>query len=60
MNATAEKLSCVHEGVDKTSFTDSLQYLSDQIRRMDQTLTVKVEERIGQDFNVQNQDLQHR
>lgn len=58
VSATAQTFSCIHEGVDKTSFIDSLQYLSDQVRQMDQVLAVKVSERMGRDLDAQNQELQ--
>lgn len=60
MNNIARNLSDMQEGVDTASFIDSLQYLSDQIRQLDQTLTIKVEERIGSDYNVQHQNLKYR
>ncbi|MEN1969383.1 hypothetical protein WMZ97_15065 [Lentibacillus sp. N15] len=54
----AQKLSYPNNGIDKAMFNHLLQELSDQLRWVDQKLTMKVDHEITQTYHFQQTMIQ--
>lgn len=50
MEIVARKLSYIDDGINKQTYTNALQHISDQLRWIDQKLTMKVDHDISQTF----------
>lgn len=57
MAVTIEEVDAVKSGINKQDFESSLQRVSDQIRWIDQQLTLKVNNEIRNSFQNQKNDI---
>ncbi|WP_163969827.1 hypothetical protein [Oceanobacillus halotolerans] len=54
----ARELTFHSNGVEKETYAKSLQYISDQVRKMEQKLIMKVDDTIEHRFNEQYKEAQ--
>ncbi|OZU90145.1 hypothetical protein CIL03_03105 [Virgibacillus indicus] len=59
MAVAAKKLEVFDQGMDKNDLEAALQRISDQIRLIDQSLTVKVDNEVWQSFNNHQQEIMY-
>ncbi|PAV29463.1 hypothetical protein CIL05_11395 [Virgibacillus profundi] len=59
MALAAKKLNHSSGGVDKKNFEDSLQRISDQVRWIDQKLTMKIDNEVWQNFQDHQNEIRY-
>lgn len=59
MSAAVEIIAISENGGQKKDFEASLQHISDQVRWMDQKLTMKVDNEIWQSFQNQQNEINY-
>lgn len=59
MTVAIKKINQIQDGVPKNDFEKSLQRISDQVRSMDQKLTMRIENNIWESFQNQQNEIRY-